>query len=574
MKVIRITAIFLILAGIIISCSHKNLPADMSGRRLKPYDTAAFNYIFVEAVKQKLLGNGGDALKLLENSLIVNPRSDAAYFQMAQILIASGNLEKGKQKALSAYNLDPDNFWYLVMLAGTYYELKNTDSASIFYEKAVKKFPDRDDIKITLANIYSEKSEFLKALDLFKILDNKYGINRVSSSGSVKNLMWAGKWTEAKEITEKLITLYPEEILFKGLLAEIYRGMGDFTRAEGVYKQLIDQNPGNAQVQLALCDFMIEEKKFDDLVILLNTVAINDKVSRTDKISLFAQLIENEELIKENGETFLFSVMVLESAYPADEIIVLLKPELFLKTGRNKEAATRLEEIIRMQPQNYFAWEKLLLAYLQDKDYINLESRSRECATKFNRSYLAKLLYATAAIENGNYEIALEELRKADILAGSDEEMLLQSLSLRADVYYRMKNFEKAFETFEQALAKKKDDLILLNNYAYYLAEKDLNLKEAEKMAERVTGMEPGNNTFLDTYAWVLYKRGKYRNAEKVMNQIFKSTDKDDAEYYEHYGFILKKLRKCDEAVAAWTRAVEADKTKIHLEKEIENCKK
>ncbi|HNW57413.1 MAG TPA: tetratricopeptide repeat protein [Bacteroidales bacterium] len=574
MKVIRITAIFLILAGIIISCSHKNFHADMSGRRLKPYDTAAFNYIFVEAVKQKLLGNGGDALKLLENSLIVNPRSDAAYFQMAQILIASGNLEKGKQKALSAYNLDPDNFWYLVMLAGTYYELKNTDSASIFYEKAVKKFPDRDDIKVTLANIYSEKSEFLKALELFKILDNKYGINRVSSSGSVKNLMWAGKWTEAKEITEKLITLYPEEILFKGLLAEIYRGMGDFPRAEGVYKQLIDQNPGNAQVQLALCDFMIEEKKFDDLVILLNTVAINDKVSRTDKISLFAQLIENEELIKENGETFLFSVMVLESAYPADEIIVLLKPELFLKTGRNKEAATRLEEIIRMQPQNYFAWEKLLLAYLQDKDYINLESRSRECATKFNRSYLAKLLYATAAIENGNYEIALEELRKADILAGSDEEMLLQSLSLRADVYYRMKNFEKAFETFEQALAKKKDDLILLNNYAYYLAEKDLNLKEAEKMAERVTTLEPGNNTFLDTYAWVLYKRGKYRNAEKVMNQIFKSTDKDDAEYYEHYGFILKKLRKCDEAVAAWTRAVEADKTKIHLEKEIENCKK
>lgn len=574
MKVIRITAIFLILAVIIISCSHKNLPADMSGRRLKPYDTAAFNYIFVEAVKQKLLGNGGDALKLLENSLIVNPRSDAAYFQMAQILIASGDLEKGKQKALSAYNLDPDNFWYLVMLAGTYYELKNPDSASIFYEKAVKKFPDRDDIKITLANIYSEKSEFLKALELFKILDNKYGINRVSSSGSVKNLMWAGKWTEAKEITEKLITLYPEEILFKGLLAEIYRGMGDFTRAEGVYKQLIDQNPGNAQVQLALCDFMIEEKKFDDLVILLNTVAINDKVSRTDKISLFAQLIENDELIKENGETFLFSVMVLESAYPSDEIIVLLKPELFLKTGRTKEAATRLEEIIRLQPQNYFAWEKLLLAYLQDKDYINLESKSRECATKFNRSFLAKLLYATAATENGNYEIALEELRKADILAGSDEEMLLQSLSLRADVYYRMKNFEKAFETFEQALAKKKDDLILLNNYAYYLAEKDLNLKDAEKMAERVTEMEPGNNTFLDTYAWVLYKRGKYRNAEKVMNQIFKSTDKDDAEYYEHYGFILKKLRKCDEAIAAWTRAIEADKTKIHLEKEIENCKK
>jgi len=37
------------------------------------------------------------------------------------------------------------------------------------------------------------------------------------------------------------------------------------------------------------------------------------------------------------------------------------------------EAAILLEEIIKSKPENYYAWEKLLLVYLQKKDYINLE---------------------------------------------------------------------------------------------------------------------------------------------------------------------------------------------------------
>ena len=52
-------------------------------------------------------------------------------------------------------------------------------------------------------------------------------------------------------------------------------------------------------------------------------------------------------------------------------------------------------------------------------------------------------------------------------------------------------------------------DLTVMNNYAYYLAEQNMNLKEAEKMAKVVTEKDKENITFLDTYAWVLYKRGK-----------------------------------------------------------------
>ena len=234
----------------------------------------------------------------------------------------------------------------------------------------------------------------------------------------------------------------------------------------------------------------------------------------------------------------------------------------------------RLEEIIKNKPENYYAWEKLLLVYLQLREYDKLMNMGEECATLFNRSFLAKILYANGALENGKYSIALEELRKAEILAGDNRDSILQVLTMRADVYYRMKDYTKAFEIFEEAIKSNSEDLTVINNYAYYLAEQNMKLKEAEEMAKKVIEKEKGNTTYLDTYGWVLYKRGKLNEAAKVMEEIINSGEKPDAEWYEHYGFILKKQKKCTKAIENWSIAIRIDSTKTNLIKEIENCGK
>jgi Tfp pilus assembly protein PilF len=183
-------------------------------------------------------------------------------------------------------------------------------------------------------------------------------------------------------------------------------------------------------------------------------------------------------------------------------------------------------------------------------------------------------LYANGALESGKYSIALDELKKAEILAVDNKEFIVQVLTMRADIYYRMKDYLKAFETFEKALKTDNEDLTVINNYAYYLAEQNTNLKEAEEMAKRVIEKEKGNNTFLDTYGWVLYKRGKLNEAARVMESIISSGDKPDAVWYEHYGYILKKQKKCTKAVDNWNIALKLDSTKTDLIKEIENCGK
>ncbi len=163
-----LSLVILVLAISFFSCNRKIVPDEVSGGKIKPFDTATFNYVFVEAVKQKLLGNAGDALKLLEQSIKINPESDAAYFQMAQILIANGDLHNGKKYALKAWSIDQKNFWYQMMLAGTYYQEKNLDSAIIFYEKAVMFFPEKEGLQMTLANLYSEGNKFDKAAQIYE----------------------------------------------------------------------------------------------------------------------------------------------------------------------------------------------------------------------------------------------------------------------------------------------------------------------------------------------------------------------------------------------------------------------
>ncbi len=571
--------IYYILPGIflavllIVSCGRKITPALSDIPKGRGFDSAAFDYVFVEAVKQKLMGNSGDALKYFEQCIKLNPASDAVYYQMAQIVLSGGDLKNGKIFARKAVELDNNNLWYLMMLSGVYYQEKNIDSAIVYYEIAVDRNPENEHLLLALGNLYSENKKYEDAGAIFKRLDDKYGINETSTLANIRNMIRAGNPEGALKLTEKLLKDYPDEIVYNGLLAEIYRQKGDNEKAMEVYNMLMERNPENPETQLALCDFLITEKRFDELLQLINTVILNENVTREDKISLFAKMIETEDLVNAKGKELAMSLMIFEATYNNDGIVELLRPELLVKQKRLEDAAERLEEIIAKQPENYFAWEKLLLVYLESKDYKKLEKRGADCALRFNRSFVAKMLYAAGATENQNYKTALEEVRKAEILAGDNEDMILQVLSTRADIYYRMKDYDKAFEIFENAVKSNKSDLTLLNNYAYYLAEQNLKLKEAETMARNVIEKDRNNNTFLDTYAWVLYKRGKTREAEKIMKTIVNSSEQDDAEFYEHLGFIMRKRKDCKEAVKNWKRAIELDSTKTELLNEIEKCR-
>jgi tetratricopeptide (TPR) repeat protein len=199
------------------------------------------------------------------------------------------------------------------------------------------------------------------------------------------------------------------------------------------------------------------------------------------------------------------------------------------------------------------------------------EGESITATRNFNTAILPKIMNAWAAIEIGLYDEALEQLERSKRLSNEDKDIVLQIVSLEADALYRKGDTQEAFSKFDEALKIDPGDNLILNKYSYFLAENGMRLNEALRMIEKVIEVE-NNNTYNDTHAWVLYKMKKFRKAEIVMKKIIESNDNNNAEYFEHYGFILRERKKCGEAVISWTKAIEMDSTKTHLNREIEKC--
>ena len=112
------------------------------------------------------------------------------------------------------------------------------------------------------------------------------------------------------------------------------------------------------------------------------------------------------------------------------------------------------------------------------------------------------------------------------------------------DLYHQQGDEEKAFDAYERTLRNDPNNILVLNNYAYYLAVKNQDLDKAIEMSTKAIAAEPDNPTYLDTHAWVLYMKGDYKEAEKHMKKALKLLKEPDETYTKHYEAIMNKLGK------------------------------
>ena len=108
---------------------------------------------------------------------------------------------------------------------------------------------------------------------------------------------------------------------------------------------------------------------------------------------------------------------------------------------------------------------------------------------------------------------------KQKSLSNADPNLWRTEQYMLGDAYNATKAYDKSDKAYDEALALNPIITWHLNNYSYYLALRKTNLEKAEKMSSLLIKNNPDNPTFLDTYAWVLYSRQKYKEARKVIER-------------------------------------------------------
>ena len=93
-------------------------------------------------------------------------------------------------------------------------------------------------------------------------------------------------------------------------------------------------------------------------------------------------------------------------------------------------------------------------------------------------------------------------------------------------------------------------------------------------MSKKSNLLVDNNSAFIDTYAWIMYKMKNYSEALEWIEQAMELPDaKERPELLQHYGDILFKAGKVEDAVAQWKRALEKGGDKTILESKIRNKK-
>jgi tetratricopeptide (TPR) repeat protein len=539
-------------------------------------------FYFTEGEKYFILEDYAKALLYYQRTLEISPENATVHYKIAQVLAQSNKQEDLLKASISIENalkLERKNKYFYLMAANIYNSMTAFDKAAATYETMLKEVKGTEEYLYELATVYQYANKPDEAIKIYNRAENELGINETSSLQKMRLYFDMGKTKEGIAEGEKLLNAFPEEERLVMGFAEVVSQKGMQPEAIRHIEKFVASHPdaGNAKMLLAglYRDTNQEQKArplltslFDDHTIELESKLI---VLGTYNVELNQNRVKN--ISDPEKEAFTMSLLEkLQKTNPSDVSVHVLGGDLYLSTGKNREAQSEYLKAIESGDVNFEVWENLLYIEVQMEQYDNVISHSDEALEMFPNQNKIYYFNGFANLQRRNYPEAISALEQAKRLSSSNPKMVAELNSLLGDAYNATKAYDKSDKAYEDALTADPNNEAVLNNYSYYLALRKTNLEKAEKMSSLLIKNNPDNPTYLDTYAWVLYSRQKYKDARKAIERAI-STGNANATHFEHYGDILFQLGDVTGAVQQWEKARGLNANSETLNKKIANRK-
>ena len=373
-------------------------------------------------------------------------------------------------------------------------------------------------------NYYIIESLDSASVEIRRVLDIEPGNEEaLAMLGNV--LVGSNQWESAESVFKDLTQKNPESTTYCAHLAAIYLAVQKPDSALSEYLRLYDLDGGNLQILDRAAGMMTMNNYFDQALTLYR------------KILPFQP--DNDRIIYSIGSVFLqlnnadSAVVYLENAYeknPANVQYRLALAFMYNRRGRYTEAENLLRGGLEIAPN--------------DNRLMNV---------------LGSVLQAQQ-----RYDEALEILYKSIEI----DSMNIQPYITIGFIYDEQHELEKAVNIYNRALKIDSTAALVLNNYAYLLAEAGLRLDEALKYSAKALELEPENPSYLDTMGWLLFKTGEYENGEVYMRKALEYDQ--NSIMYLHLGDILEKRGSLKEAEEIYRKGLELEPDNIELKQRLE----
>jgi len=536
-------------------------------------DNFKFNTHLFDALKAKSLENYEQAIDHFQKCIKMDNKQAVPFYESALINKGLGNLNLAVEQAEIAAELDRNNRWYQLNYAEALFANQDFNSASFEYKNLLIKEPGNKELYFLLADMYIYDNDFLKAIEVYDDLEQIKGIDKMVSMQKHKLYMQLEKKKYAIKELNNLLEKFPNEVEALEILSELYLLNDEKEKAFDIFKQLAIIAPENGRIHLTLADYYREQgdnmKSFEELKLAFRSIKLGIDVKVRILVSYF-QLLAVNDIMKEQAYTL---AKLLMETHPNEVKANAVYADILYTDNRFTEAKDQYLIVLEKDKNKSQVWSQVLFIQAEQSDFEAMLTTSEEALTYFSTDPLFYYFNGVANKWFKNYDQAINSFNMGVEFILDNRMLLLEFYSSLADSYHAIKEHKLSDEYYEKSLAIDSNNVLVLNNYAYYLSLRRTNLEKAKKMSYKCNELEKDNGTYQDTYAWILYELADYEQAKIWIQKSLANGSDVSAVVVEHYGDILYQLGNVEDAIIEWEKAKKLGEASKLLDKKIEDGK-
>ncbi|MFN7117538.1 MAG: tetratricopeptide repeat protein [Saprospiraceae bacterium] len=532
---------------------------------------------FIDASRERILGNYDKAAAIYEDILKEDPNNHAVAYELSRLYDTLDKGDKALEFIKKSISIAPDNEWYQRFLADVYQKQgKNLDAATL-YEGLVKKEPDNEYFYHRWAYFLLRANEYSKALKVYDELEKRKGISEDIIRRKHSLYVGLGNNKKAAEELERLIAAFPSNPDYYHSLAGFYEQLGENELAKQVYRRLLAFAPEDPRASMALAGTPKGSAANNDVQYLQSLRPIFQKSDVSIDLKI-QKLIPFITKVAETGDATLAAAaleltQILETIHPDEAKSYAASADLLYYSGDKAKALEKYKKTLDLDDTVFLVWEQLLRIYEESRDFANLRKASESAMDIFPNKASIYYMNGIANDELNRPEDALDVLEQATRMVGNDGQLLAKIQVRKGLVYSDLKQIEKSNQAFEQALKLNPKDPIVLNSYSYCLALRGENLDKAKSMAKQANDLVPNNPAYQATYGWVSYKSKDYKTAKEWLQKAIDNGAENEPITLEHFGDVLFQMNDVEGAMQYWNKAQEKGGSSELLEKKITDRK-
>lgn len=540
------------------SCATRKVAQSRESLSLSDEEVRRHDYYFLEATRQREMGEHTDAMALYEHCLSIHPESAAAMYELAQYCAYLGQMGRTQELLEQAVALQPDNFWYRQTLGALYREQKENKKAIAVYEDMSRQFPKRSEILMVLMDLYNQEKDYVNLIATLDRLEQKEGKSEQLSMEKYRIYHQMGDKEKAFSEIESLAKEYPNDVRYRVMLGDSYMDYDRTDEALKIYQQVLEEDPGNPMGQISMASYY-ERQGMDSLFLQQQEeLVLNPRLGSQGQAEVMRRIVmESERKGRDSVRILQLFDTLMERTQDDITTHVLYLGYMEHKKMPEEKKVPVLEKILSIEPDNIAARYTLLMEAVRKDDYAEAV-RICEPAIQYNPEEMSFYYYLGISYFRVDRKAdALEVLRKGvkQVTPESDKKLVSDFYTFIGDLEHEAGRDNLAYEAYDSALVYNPDNVGVLNNYAYFLSQEGKNLDKAEEMSYKAIKAEPNNGTYLDTYAWILFEKGRYTEARIYIDEAMKNGGDQSAVIVEHCGDIYFMLGEKERALEFWKKA-------------------